>query len=603
MHARAAGILVAALAAASGTVAPVRSEAACKIKQIAELPVTMSGMRPLVHAKINGRDALFVADSGAFYSTLTPAAAAEYNLRLSATPPGFVIHGIGGEARAWLTTVKTLTLFDVPIPNMEFLVAGNDAGRAVGFLGQNVFRIGDVEYDLANGTIRLMRPEDCRKAQLAYWANTQPYSVIDIEWATAAQPHTIGAAYLNGTKIRVGFDTGATLSVLTLEAARRAGVKPGGEGVVPAGTSQGIGQRLVPTWIAPFESFKIGSEEVRNTRLRISDTQILEMDMLIGADFFLSHRIYVASSQHKLYFTYNGGPVFNLTTAVKPAPAAAPANTVTAPADASPPAEPVEEGPQPADAAGFSRRGSAFAARREFGRAIADLDRACELAPGEASYFYQRGLAHLGNRQPDLALADFDQALKLKGDDLPTLVTRAQVGLQRRDNAAAIADLDAADRAAPKESAVRLQLGDLYLHAGQFAQALGQFNLWIGVRSRYDAQMPHALNARCWARALWGQELEQALKDCDAALRLMPDSAEYLDSRGLVHLRRGEYDKAIADYDRGLHLQPRNAWSHYGRGVAKLRKGLTAEGQADLAAATALQADIAEEAKKSGVTP
>ena len=34
--------------------------------------------------------------------------------------------------------------------------------------------------------------------------------------------------------------------------------------------------------------------------------------MLIGADFFLSHRIYVASSQRKLYFTYNGGPVFNL---------------------------------------------------------------------------------------------------------------------------------------------------------------------------------------------------------------------------------------------------------------------------------------------------
>ena len=35
--------------------------------------------------------------------------------------------------------------------------------------------------------------------------------------------------------------------------------------------------------------------------------------MLIGADFFLSHRVYVANSQRKLYFTYNGGPVFNLT--------------------------------------------------------------------------------------------------------------------------------------------------------------------------------------------------------------------------------------------------------------------------------------------------
>jgi hypothetical protein len=40
---------------------------------------------------------------------------------------------------------------------------------------------------------------------------------------------------------------------------------------------------------------------------------MLDVDMLIGADFFLSHRIYVANSQRKLYFTYNGGPVFNLT--------------------------------------------------------------------------------------------------------------------------------------------------------------------------------------------------------------------------------------------------------------------------------------------------
>jgi hypothetical protein len=65
----------------------------------------------------------------------------------------------------------------------------------------------------------------------------------------------------------------------------------------------------VQTWIAPFASFRIGDEEIRNTHLRIGDTGLRDVDMLIGADFFLSHRIYVASSQHKLYFTYNGGPV------------------------------------------------------------------------------------------------------------------------------------------------------------------------------------------------------------------------------------------------------------------------------------------------------
>src|ERR1700751_1387384 len=47
----------------------------CKLGRAAQLPVTMEGMRPLVHAAINGQDALFIADSGAFFSSLTPAAA------------------------------------------------------------------------------------------------------------------------------------------------------------------------------------------------------------------------------------------------------------------------------------------------------------------------------------------------------------------------------------------------------------------------------------------------------------------------------------------------------------------------------------------------
>ena len=76
---------------------------------------------------------------------------------------------------------------------------------------------------------------------------------------------------------------------------------------------------MTRTWIAPFASFKIGDEEIRNTRLRIGDIAT-DIDMLIGADFFLSHHLYVASSQHKLYFTYNGGPVFDLSASPKENP-------------------------------------------------------------------------------------------------------------------------------------------------------------------------------------------------------------------------------------------------------------------------------------------
>lgn len=115
--------------------------------------------------------------------------------------------------------------------------------------------------------------------------------------------------------------------------------------------------------------------------------------------------------------------------------------------------------------------------------------------------------------------------------------------------------------------------------------------------------MPGALNSRCWNRALSGEELEQALGDCNTALKLKPNTAAFLDSRGLVQLRRKNYDAAIADYDAALRLQPKTAWSLYGRGLAKLRKGLSSEGQADIAAATVLQPKMAERAASYGITP
>jgi hypothetical protein len=34
--------------------------------------------------------------------------------------------------------------------------------------------------------------------------------------------------------------------------------------------------------------------------------------MLVGCDFFLSHRILVLAKEHTMLFTYNGGPVFQL---------------------------------------------------------------------------------------------------------------------------------------------------------------------------------------------------------------------------------------------------------------------------------------------------
>src|ERR1700681_1441313 len=98
--------------------------AGCKIAKIAELPVTMIDAHPMVTAQINGVDASFIADSGAFFSMLTPAAAAEFKLSTYPAPFRLYVSGMGGGVSPSVTKVKVFTLAGVPIHNVEFLVGG-----------------------------------------------------------------------------------------------------------------------------------------------------------------------------------------------------------------------------------------------------------------------------------------------------------------------------------------------------------------------------------------------------------------------------------------------------------------------------------------------
>ena len=107
-----------------------------------------------------------------------------------------------------------------------------------------------------------------------------------------------------------GFSTGEPVSVLTLAAAKRAGVSPSDPGVVTAGKVTSDGQP-VQIWIMPIKSFEFAGEQVRDTSLRVTSADITGYDLLLGADFFLSHHLYFANGQHKLYVTYDGGPVFS----------------------------------------------------------------------------------------------------------------------------------------------------------------------------------------------------------------------------------------------------------------------------------------------------
>jgi len=306
---------------------PLVAHAACQLTT-AEVPVTVQGLRPLVAAKIGGKPVWLLLDSGAFGSSLTTTFATQEKLRpMAAKAIGTLVPssastlttGVKGHLTdTGIVIAPTFEFGGSVFPDVKFLTI-RDLGEGVaGLVGQNLLRTSDNEYDFKSGVLRLVRPKDCETTQLAYWATPgMTYSMVPLESEGHYTGHTIATITINGEKMRAFFDTGADTSFITAHAAARAGVKTTDPGVKQLGESQGV-DGDIKTWVATFTSIKIGDEEIKNGKLSIGESVANDFDVLVGADFFMAHRVYVANSQRKLYFTYSGGPVFRTPTPEAP---------------------------------------------------------------------------------------------------------------------------------------------------------------------------------------------------------------------------------------------------------------------------------------------
>ena len=83
--------------------------------------------------------------------------------------------------------------------------------------------------------------------------------------------------------------------------------------------------------------------------------------------------------------------------------------------------------------------------------------------------------------------------------------------------------------------------------------------------------------------------------DCNEMVARAPHIAFGYDSRGRVHLLAGRLDAALADFDTALRMFPRLAAALYGRGLVKRRRGDAQGARADMEAARAIKADVADE--------
>ena len=297
----------------------------CNMVQVADWPVRLERNKLIVDGAINGQKIGVILDTGASRSMILRSAAVRLGLGLKAVR-GYRMFGIGGETQVEAAFVDEFKIGQAVRKGWRVLVGGehNFGGESAFILGEDFLHLADVEFDLAHNAVRLYKPKDCDGASLAYWA-TDGAGETEIEAVDDGAPRIILTVQINGQPVRAMLDSGAGTSMLTKSTAAQLGVTPETPGVVAQASAFGLGTKTVDTWIGPFSSFAIGDEVIRDTTIHFADLwkdatytsgDLIrrhaegEVPMLLGADFLLAHRLLVAHSQRKIYFTFAGGPVF-----------------------------------------------------------------------------------------------------------------------------------------------------------------------------------------------------------------------------------------------------------------------------------------------------
>jgi tetratricopeptide (TPR) repeat protein len=170
----------------------------------------------------------------------------------------------------------------------------------------------------------------------------------------------------------------------------------------------------------------------------------------------------------------------------------------------------------------FSNRGSAYLRKRQYDRAIQDLDQAIKRDPTYAPAFQSRGTAYSLQGQNERAVGDFNQAIRLD----------------------------------PKSATSFYARGDAYEVQGQYDRAIQDFDQAIRLKPNLAPLFFAATyHERGLAYAGKGQ-YDRALQDYDKSIRLYPNLAQAFYDRGAALRALGQPARAEADLAKARQLNP-----------------------------------------------
>lgn len=182
---------------------------------------------------------------------------------------------------------------------------------------------------------------------------------------------------------------------------------------------------------------------------------------------------------------------------------------------------------------GYLERGATRYASGKYTEAAADFSKIVDLNPEDGEVYAKRGQAWMAAGLPDKACDDLKKACELEVCDGLRAATAERVCLS----------LDSTSAAKWSQACYEKVVN------GKWNQAIQAATLAI----YYDPEAVNPYINRSWAYAEISA-FENALEDCNEALRLTPKNAMAFNNRGLVYEKKGDKGRAEKDYLKACEL-------------------------------------------------
>jgi predicted aspartyl protease len=290
-------LLVLALVACAAD-PPVAPVADCRLERKAELPLRNVRNFMLAPVSLNGRAALFVVDTGAEASTLTPQAATALRLPRDGQH-GSLLLGISGPVHTANVRVQRLAVGDVVRTDQSFGLGDMPAfpGQqppVAGLLGGDVLAKYDVELDLPHGRMSLYSAQGCDG--FTPWPDA-----VSVPLVRTRSGLVFVDAIVDGVTVRALLDTGARTTLLARETAASLGVTDDSLARDPQRTGIGIGMGGIAFRQHRFAEVGLPGALEHDVPVNVAELRLPGVAMLLGADYLGPRRVWISYSTGRLF--------------------------------------------------------------------------------------------------------------------------------------------------------------------------------------------------------------------------------------------------------------------------------------------------------------